>query len=371
MLGLFYLELRRFTGRQTRLIRLEYVWGELSKIGPISILVGSAPKKRQSKLTTLLFILSIIVGLPACALTPPAPTPTSITLQLSWTHSAQFAGFYAAEQNGDYAAEGLAVTFIEGGPQVDRQIALLDNMAQFGLGSGVELITARAEGKPLRAIATILRRDPFAFFSLAGSDITRPEDFVGKTLLVRPRALPILGAMMARAGIAPDQYHINGDADFTALYSGEVDVATGFVTAQRIEAEHAGYKVNVIYPDDYGVHLNSDNIFAADDFIAANPDLVRRFLRATLKGWTYVVENPDAAGALVAKYNPQANAALEIENMAASLPLINTGEDHLGWIKPEVWAGMEQTLRAQGVLTQPLQVTEVYTLQFLQEIYQQ
>ena len=55
--------------------------------------------------------------------------------------------------------------------------------------------------------------------------------------------------------------------------------------------------------------------------------------------------------------------------MAASLPLINTGEDHIGWMKPDLWAGMEKTLREQGVLTTPLDVTQVYTMQFLQEIY--
>jgi NitT/TauT family transport system substrate-binding protein len=318
----------------------------------------------------LLLTLGIVTVLSTCTPTPPASPLTPITLQLSWTHNAQFAGFYAADQNGDYAAEGLAVTFIEGGPEIDRQTPVLNGTAQFGLGGGVELITARADSKPLRAVATILRRDPFAFFSLANSGITRPEEFAGKTLLVRPRALPILRAMMANVDVSPDQYSVNSEADFTALYSGEVDVATGFVTTQVLDAERAGYKLNIIYPDDYGVHMVSDNIFAADDFITANPAVVTRFLRATFKGWTYAIEHPDEVGTLVLKYNSTADTALETDIMVASLPLINTGEDHIGWMKPEVWAGMEHTLRAQDVLTKPVQVTEVYTLQFLQDIYQ-
>jgi len=186
-------------------------------------------KIQAHNFTVLLLVLSVTIGLSTCVSTRSSSPSTPITLQLSWTHSAQFAGFYAADQNGDYAAEGLAVTFVEGGPDVDRQTPVLNGTAHFGLGGGVELITARADGKPVRVVATILRRDPFAFFTLAGSGITRPEDFVGKTLLVRPRALPILGAMMANVGISPDQYTVNSRADFTALYSGEVDVATGFV----------------------------------------------------------------------------------------------------------------------------------------------
>jgi hypothetical protein len=55
--------------------------------------------------------------------------------------------------------------------------------------------------------------------------------------------------------------------------------------------------------------------------------------------------------------------------MNVMLPLVNTGEDYIGWMKPEIWSGMEKTLREQSVLAKPLDVTEVYTLQFLQQIY--
>jgi ABC-type nitrate/sulfonate/bicarbonate transport system substrate-binding protein len=321
--------------------------------------------------TLLLLIVSGAIVLSACAqATPPSPSLPPLTVQLTWTHSAQFAGFYAADQNGDYAAEGLVVSFIEGGSTVDRLAPVLNGQAQFGLAGGVQLIPARAEGKPLRAIATILRRDPLAFFALAESGITRPEDFVGKTLWLPPQARPYLQAMTTRVGVTPNQYTVIDNATFTSLYSGEVDVVIGFVTSQGVEAQRAGYKLNVIYPDVYGVHLTSDNIFAADDFIAANPDLVTSFLRATFKGWSYAVEHPNEAGALVVKYNPKADLSLETDQMLASLPFINTGEDYIGWMKPEVWAGMEQTLRAQGVLTSPVNVAEVYTMQFLEEIYQ-
>ena len=94
-----------------------------------------------------------------------------------------------------------------------------------------------------------------------------------------------------------------------------------------------------------------------------------RFVRASLKGWTYAVENPAEMPALVGQYLAEADAATENAKMVASLPLVNTGEDHIGWMRPEVWAAMEQTLRTQGVLTKPLDVTQVYTMQFLEMIY--
>jgi NitT/TauT family transport system substrate-binding protein len=55
--------------------------------------------------------------------------------------------------------------------------------------------------------------------------------------------------------------------------------------------------------------------------------------------------------------------------MTASIPLINTGEDHIGWMKPQIWDAMAQTLRTQGDLKKPLQVEDVYTMKFLEEIY--
>jgi hypothetical protein len=55
--------------------------------------------------------------------------------------------------------------------------------------------------------------------------------------------------------------------------------------------------------------------------------------------------------------------------MTGSLPLVNTGENYIGWMKPEIWAGIEKALREQNVLTQPLDVTQVYTLQFVKEVY--
>jgi NitT/TauT family transport system substrate-binding protein len=82
-----------------------------------------------------------------------------------------------------------------------------------------------------------------------------------------------------------------------------------------------------------------------------------------------VVENPGSVGEFVRQYNPRTNAELEIEKMTASIPLVNTGEDHIGWMKPEVWSHMEQTLREQGVLAVPLDLEATYTLRFLREIY--
>lgn len=318
----------------------------------------------------LLVLLTLIITACAPAATP-APPPTPITVQFAWTHQSIFAGFYAADQQGFYAAEGLPVTFVEGGANVDSMTSVLDGTAQFGVTGADQVLLARSEGRPVRALATIYRRSPVVYISLADSGITRPQDFAGKTIRVTPNLIVSLHAMTTRVGIPPDQYtEVTLPSDVAAFATGEVPVWGCFIDGLAVSAQRAGVEINIIYPDDYGIHFYGYTIFTTDDLIAQNPDLVRRFLRATLQGWDYIIQNPEQDGELVAVYNPKADVALENMRMNIMLPLVNTGEDYIGWMKPEVWVEMEAALREQGVLTKPLDVTEVYTLQFLQEIYE-
>jgi NitT/TauT family transport system substrate-binding protein len=326
-------------------------------------------KSLNNSITILLPI--IVVYLTACA---PTSTPTQeltpITVQLLWSHNATFSGFYAADQKRYYADEGLAVTFIEGGPTTDLIAPVLNGTAQFGVAGADALLLARSEGKLLSAIATIDRRSPIVFGALAESGITRPQDFIGKTIRVTPILIPSLHAMMERVGVSSEQYReVNLPSEVAVFDSGQAEVWGLYLNNFAVTLQQTGHKLNFIYPDDYGVHFYGDTLFTTGEMIAKDPDLILRFLRATLKGWTYAVENSVEVPAMVQIYQPDADPTIETAKMTASIPLVNTGEDHIGWMKPEIWEGMEQTLREQGMLTAPLDVTQVYTMQFLEEIF--
>jgi NitT/TauT family transport system substrate-binding protein len=318
----------------------------------------------------LLFALMAMMIASACSTAAPAADLTPVTVQLSWTHQAEFAGFYAAEQQGYFGDEGLKVSFLTGGPEVDFIKPVVDGKAQFGIAQPADLILARAAGKPVRGIAVIFRRSPIVFMSLKDSGITRPQDFVGKKVRTAITVDQTLRAMMVKEGISQDQYQsVYLPSDIGKFASGSVPIWGGFINVFVLEVQRAGYKVNIISPDDYGVHFYGDTLITTDSMIQKNPDLVLRFMRATLKGWMYALENPEAIGSYIEKYAPDANANLESEKMTASIPLVNTGEDHIGWMKHDAWEAMEQTLRTQGDLKQPLKVDDVYTMQFLEEIY--
>ena len=324
--------------------------------------------KRYNVISAGIFLIFTLI---ACMPSQPRKEElTPVYVQLKWTHDAQFAGLYAADHKGYFAEQGLAVTFIPGGLNIDHLASVVGGKAQFGIAGATELIALRAQGKPVRAIATIFRRNPTVFFARTGTGITRPQDFAGKKIRAVTDQPLILHAMMSHVGIYPIRYtEVSLPSDVALFTSGDVPVWGAYITSLVLAVKQAGSEVNIIYPDDYGVHFYGDTLYTTDDYITNHPDLVLRFLRAALKGWTYAIENPSEVGKMVAIYNPAADVALENAKMIASLPLVNTGEDHIGWMKPKMWADMEQIMRSEGLLNTKLDVKTVYIMQFLEQIY--
>jgi ABC-type nitrate/sulfonate/bicarbonate transport system substrate-binding protein len=237
---------------------------------------------------------------------------------------------------------------------------------------GAGLVAACSQGRPVTAIATLYRRHPLAFITLADSGITRPHDFPGHTIrtLVPGSSAVAFEAMMARLGLDSDSVEqVDVGFDLSPFFAGELDIWPAFMNSTVLTAREQGYQVNLILPEDYGVHLYGYTLFTTEQLIRENPDLVLRFLRATLQGWQWAVENPEEAGPLALKYDPELDAAHQVAVMEASVPLIHTGEDQIGWMRAEVWEGMHDILLEQGLLDEPLDVDKVYTMEFLQKVY--
>jgi NitT/TauT family transport system substrate-binding protein len=316
-----------------------------------------------------LCILLCLTSLASCTSSRDRPL-TSVNVETGATPSVRFAGLYAADQKGFFAAEGLAVVFRAVEPGEDTVQSVLQGKAQFAMASADQLILARAAGAPVVAVATIFRRSPVVFISLAEKGITRPMDFAGKTIRAPVAILPSLTAMLTRVGVSPERYTVvDVPADPVSFERGDIPVWGAFVYGFAVALRLSGHKFNMVFPDDYGVHFYGDTLFTTDTIVATNSALVSRFVRATLKGWTYAVENVAEMPLLVKKYEPSADVQLQDAQMVACLPLVNTGEDHIGWMRLDVWAGMERTLREQGVLTKKVDLTRVYTQRFLQAIY--
>ena len=314
--------------------------------------------------------------LSGCETPPPPKVPDAVTLQLKWMHQAQFAGFYTAQEKGYYSRENIKVTFLEGGPGIDLSDNILSGKAQFGVMAPEDILIQRSLGNPLTAIAAIYRRSAVVYVSLADSGIAGPSDFIGKIVAsgdVSRSALDFelqLHAMMKRLGLDLSQVKTAPyDPAYTVFSKGEIDVTPAYSTGGVIRLRQKGLKLNLIWPSDYGIHFFSDTLVTTDSLIEQHPDLVARFLRATLKGWQDAVEDYLKAVEVTLKYARVPDPALQTAMMEAMLPLVHTGEDVIGWMKPEIWLEMTDLMATQGLLAAPADVNTVYTLRFLKEIY--
>ena len=174
-----------------------------------------------------------------------------------------------------------------------------------------------------------------------------------------------LGLDINKVNLVPYSY------DYTPFYDRKVDVTTAFSIGGLIRIRRAGHQVNVIWPSDYDLPFYADSLFTSHQMIAENPDLVTRFLRATLRGWQEAIEEPKEAVAITLKYAKEADADLQALMMEASLPLIHTGEDHIGWIQAGVVKEMHQILLEEGIIAEPVELDRLFTMQFLGKIYGQ
>ncbi|MBE7556491.1 MAG: ABC transporter substrate-binding protein [Anaerolineales bacterium] len=320
-------------------------------------------------LITALFITGCSSANQPAAAAAPA---TSVNVQLAWVHGSEYAGFYEAEEKGYYAAENLAVKLNELGDTspIDQ---VVNGKADFGITSADTLLLARAKGAPVVAIATIFQRSPVAFISLAEKNISRPQDLVGKRVLVHFDGTTglVYKALLAAQGIDPSKVEGVPRTDFSnkQLLDGEVDVSDAFITNQPVHLAQEGHEINAILASDYGIDIYANVIFTSETTIANKSELVERFLKATIQGIQSVVQNPKEAAALALARNADLKLESETESMNRSLPLLSPAGGNPGTMRPEDWEITHQILLDQGVLDKPLDPKTAYNLSFLGKIY--
>lgn len=325
-------------------------------------------------------MLANVLLLASCgtpATTPSAATPsTPVTIQLSWIPTIEYAGLYVAEDQGYYAEQGLAVNLVAGGEDAEGNYispidTVLQGRADLGVTSASVLLQARASKAPLVAVASIYQRNPLGFTSLAAKQISTPQDLIGKTIQIGPDSRILLQAMLATQGIDPDQVKTSERTDFSIepLLSGQADVIDTFVTNELVTCKLLGVAVNNILPIDYGIEEYPNVLFTTEQMIANHPDVVERFLRATIRGMNYAVADPQPIGALSVQRNSSLDLKAETEAMFQSVPLLNPTGSRPGMMTAATWKSIYGMLLDQRVLSQPIDVDAAYSLAFLDKIY--
>jgi NitT/TauT family transport system substrate-binding protein len=249
----------------------------------------------------LVFVLLAVYATAAAAL-------DKVTFATNWRAEAEHGGFYQAVADGTYAKYGLDVTILQGGPQVNNRLLLASGRIDFDMGANmIQAFDAASQGVPIVAIASMFQKDPFVLLSHPGAGFDRFEDlpkataFIGKDALVS-----VFQWLKVTYGFKDDKvrpYNFNA-APFLA---DTTSIEQGYATSEPYEIEREGkFKPNVFLLADYGYDSYSTTIETRQDLIDKKPDLVQRFVDASIVGWyNYIYGDNRAANLLIKKDNPE------------------------------------------------------------------
>jgi len=217
-----------------------------------------------------------------------------VTLQLKWKHQFQFAGYYAAVEKGFYAEEGLKVDIKERANNIDHIQSVINGDAQFGVADS-SLILYRLKGKPVVVLSAIFQHSPLVLMTKSSDHLLGPFELKGKRVMWQKGIDGAsITAMFHQLGInINDIIHVPQNFDDDALKKGDTDAMTAYVSNQPFYYKRQGIDVHIINPINYGIDFYGDTLFTNENEISSNPERTKRFVKATLKGWKYALENKD------------------------------------------------------------------------------
>ena len=290
-----------------------------------------------------------------------------VYVRLKWIYHSQFAGFFVAEQKGFYKENGIDVILTPGGAESPSIQMVAGGAEQFGVTGMAQLMEARTKGVPVVALAVIYRKNPLIWFSV-NENITSVEDLIGKKVgvTIGSNSDILFRAMLKKAGINIEEIEkVPVTYDISPVLTGQVDAYEGYIINQPILAREKGFEAYIINPADYGINFYADTLFTTEKMIKENPDLVKRFVEATLRGWQYAYSYPDEAVEYTLMYSDQLNREHETAVMQTSLDLLKPDDKPIGTIDREILEEMHDLLVTNNILENPLDLNKLYTNQFL------
>jgi PAS domain S-box-containing protein len=279
-----------------------------------------------------------------------------VVLQLPYTHQFQFAGVYAAVEQGYFRAEGLDVVVRQTSEQYHAPIdEVLAGKADFGIAQGPQLIAAGFDGQDLIVVAAVMQHSPQVLLTRAADNLNTPHDLVGRRVAIDRTSLQSeIRLMLEREGVGfnritvVDNNWLNNElTDRTA------DAMSGFVIDMPYEMNRVGMPVRIIRPADYGVDFYGDCLFTHAKTLAASPERVVRMRKALLLGWSYALRQADEIISLIAERYPpgaalQGRTTMDRESLkyeAGQMTLlINADLIELGRINPGRWQHMAEVI---------------------------
>ena len=297
-------------------------------------------------------LLALLVGTSASGM-------ERVRLQLKWLHQFQFAGYYAAIEQGYYAEAGLEVELIEAREGQGPMQAVLDGEAEYGVSTS-DIVRLRAKGEPVIALAVIFQHSPLALISSKQADIETVHDLKGKRVMMQDGRADLIALLKAEQVPLESIEFVTHDFSYQSLIDGTVSAFSGYVTNEPPSLEDAGIDPLIFSPQTVGIDFYGDALFTTEAHIRKNPEQVEAFLAASLRGWEFAVEHPDVViDDILANYSTRKTRA-ELEYEAhKSIGLIRNDLVKIGHMNPPRWQHIANVLEDQGMLEGPVEIADM------------
>ncbi|WP_298929037.1 ABC transporter substrate-binding protein [uncultured Ramlibacter sp.] len=326
----------------------------------------------------LITVLALAAALTAAVLPVQAQTkePVKASLRLKWLPQAQFAGFYVAQQKGYYKEAGIDLTINPGGPNLLTENLVATGADTFGLSGGTDSVLAGVEkGLPIVSVGVAHQITPFVFVARKDGPIKSLKDFEGKKVTAWfTGANYVLLGMLAKAGVDRSKVDLQPQqVSVTPFVNGEIDVvtATRYNELWSIRDRMGADKLQLFVAEDSGITFPRDTVIVSKETAQKNPELVKAFLRASIRGWREAMANPKEAVDLMMKISPTLNRSQQEFMLTEAYRLMTAGKaasEGLFYIDPPVIQAAHDFLLSNKVLAKAVDTNVAFDASFLKSI---
>ena len=320
----------------------------------------------------VLLMLGLAISLSACGspqVQDEAAPLTKIRLPMGYIPNIQYAPFYAAIEKGYFKDAGIEIEF-DYSFETDGVKLVGVGELPFAVVSGEQVLLARAQDVPVTYVAAWYQQYPISVVSKADANISKTEDLKGKTI-----GLPGLfganyiglRALLFSAGLSESDVTLEeiGFNQVELVVAGNQTIIVGYAANEPIQLQAQGIDVTELRVSDT-VQLAANGILASEKVIAENPELVKSFVGAFLKGLQYTIENPDDAYAMSAAYVPNfadQDQKVQKEILTTSIELWRA--DRLGYSDPQAWENMQNILLEMKLIPAEMDLSKAFTNEFV------
>jgi len=325
----------------------------------------------MKKILSLILISCLLLSLTGCAQSEPQSEELQkVTVLLDWFPNTNHTGLYAARDKGFYTAEGLDVEILQPSEGSTAQL-IAAGQGDFGVSYQEEVTIARSQNIPVVAVAAVIQHNTSGFASPIDRNIKTPADFEGKTYggWGSPAETAVLKALMEKynADINKVNFINIGSADFFTSIQKDIDFAWIYWGWTGVEAADKNVDLNFIKLNEEidALEFYTPILITNEDKIFNDPELVKKFMQATAKGYEFAINNPQEAADILIQNVPELDAELVKASQQYLSEQYQADAARWGEMKLDVWQNYTDFMYNNELLENKINAEEAFTNEFL------